>query len=79
MPRTAAHGMFDDMAGRKAAFMEDAASVASNPKMLSPVKTIRSGFSALIIRLMKILVLRSEQWESWLGKTSSHGVFLPSA
>lgn len=44
-----------------------------------PVKTMRSGFSAEIMRLIKAVVLRSEQPATWLGSTSKQGVVLPFA
>lgn len=40
---------------------------------------MRSGFSARIIRSTKTVVLRSEQPETWSGRTLRHGVDLPSA
>ncbi|GKD58030.1 hypothetical protein Tco_1295539, partial [Tanacetum coccineum] len=66
-------GIPDATEGAKAAFMDATASIASNPNLLSLVKTMRSGFSTWIIRLMKTLAV---QWASCFGKTSSQGVFL---
>ena len=43
-----------------------------------PVKTIRSGFSARIMRFIKAVVLRSEQVAIWYENTSSQGVVFPS-
>lgn len=43
------------------------------------MKTIKSGFSAWIMRSTKAVVLRSEQEGIWFGNTSRQDVVLPSA